>query len=141
MKPLADMTPQERAKCRGQWCEDAHGVLYIYLGTPTKSATYDKETGSPMGTFINPREPDAIEAPITTFTPHFDLPCTWNSDGTPLAGKWDYRPEQLEVWGEWKSISHPTTDKAKAESWTTAKQFKNAKTRIMKRWVNQWEEA
>lgn len=56
-------------------------------------------------------------------------------------GEWEYRPEQLEIWGEWKPITGPTTDKAEAESWTATKQFKDATTRVRKRWIGQWEEA
>ena len=55
--------------------------------------------------------------------------------------QWEYRPEILEAWGEWKLITSPTTDEAEAESWTNVEQFKNAETRVMKRYVNQWEEA
>ena len=89
MKPLADMTPQERGQCRGMWCEDIYGDLYIYLGAPTGSTTYDEETGALMGTFIDPQEPDIIEAPLAAFASRFDLPRAWQADGTPPHGKWE----------------------------------------------------
>ena len=89
-KTLADMTPQERAQCRGMWCEDIHGDLYVYLGTPTGSAAHDEETGAPMGTFIDTQEPDIIDAPFAAFAPRFDLPRAWTPDGKPPAGEWEY---------------------------------------------------
>lgn len=99
MTTLADMTPQERAQCRGMWCEDTHGDLFIYLGAPTGSATYDEETGALMGTFIDPHEPDTIESPLLTFTLRPDLPRAWAPDGTPPAGQW----EEAEYLGDYKA--------------------------------------
>lgn len=89
MRPLADMTEEERAESRGQWCEDIYGDLYIYLGAPTGSTTYDEETGALMGTFIDPQEPDIIDAPLAAFASRFDFPRAWGADGTPPHGKWE----------------------------------------------------
>lgn len=90
MRTLADMTPQERAQCRGMWCEDLHGDLFVYLGAPTVSIAHDEETGAPMGTFIDAQEPDTIEAPLAAFAPRFDLPRAWQADGQPPQGKWEH---------------------------------------------------
>ena len=89
MRPLAGMTPQERAQCRGMWCEDIHGDLYVYLGTPTGSAAHDEETGAPMGTFIDTQEPDIIDAPFAAFATRPDLSRAWQADGQPPAGEWE----------------------------------------------------
>lgn len=85
MTTLADMTPQELANIAGMWCEDIYGDLFIYLGTPPGSTTRDEETGAPMGTFIDTRVPDTIEAPLAAFAARPDLPRTWNRDGQPPA--------------------------------------------------------
>lgn len=122
MKPLADMTPQERAQCLGLWCEDIHGDLFVYLGTPTLSIAHDEETGAPMGTFINPQEPCTIEAPLAAFAPRFDLPRAWASDGQPPAGEW----EEAEYLGDYKGMSN-------------VYHFDGDPTH--RRWVGEWEEA
>lgn len=90
MRTLADLTSEERAQCRGMWCEDIHGDLYVYLGAPTLSIAHDEETGAPMGTFINTQEPETIEAPLAAFAPRFDLPRAWAADGQPPAGEWEH---------------------------------------------------
>ena len=77
------MTPQELGQCRGMWCEDIYGDLYIYLGAPTESAAYDKETGAPLGTFIDPREPNTTQAPLAAFASRPDFPRAWQADGQP----------------------------------------------------------
>ena len=90
MRTLADMTEEERAECRGLWCEDIYGELYIYLGYTPGGTSYDEETGAPMGTFIDTQEPETIEAPLTEFTPRPDRPRAWAADGTPPAGEWEH---------------------------------------------------
>ena len=122
MKPLADMTPQERGQCRGMWCEDIYGDLFIYLGAPTGSTTYDEETGAPMGTFIDPQEPDTIEAPLAAFASRLDLPRAWQADGTPPAGEW----EHAEYLGDYKGM-------------TDVYYFDGDPTH--RRWKGEWEEA
>lgn len=90
MRTLADMTTQESAQCRGMWCEDEYGEIYIYLGYTPGGTAYDEETDAPMGTFIDTQEPETIEAPLTEFTPRFDIPRAWQADGQPPAGEWEY---------------------------------------------------
>lgn len=116
MRPLADMTPQERAQCRGMWCEDIYGDLYVYLGTPPGSTTHDEETGAPMGTFIDTQEPDTIEAPLATFTPRPDLPRAWREDGQPPRTQYWTMEQAAEQW----QISTRTLRRRIAEGRLTA---------------------
>ena len=122
MKPLADMTEEERAESRGQWCEDIYGDLYIYLGHTPGGTTHDEETGAPMGAFIDPQEPDIIEAPLAAFASRFDFPRAWGADGKPPAGEW----EHAEYLGDYKGM-------------TDVYHFDGDPTH--RRWVGEWEEA
>jgi len=135
MTTLANMTEEERAQCRGLWCETTNGLAIIIEPFFT-----DGVLDTTVVFSLKPKV--KIEQRIAAYvTPRTDLPRAWESDGTPPAGQWEYRPEILEAWGEWKLITSPTTDEAEAELWTNVEQFKNAETRVMKRYVNQWEEA
>ncbi len=137
-----------------------YNQLYYTRRKYENSRRYDRtwaETSSGLGIIIEPFFTDGtldtavvlslkpkveiLQRIAAYVIPRPDLPRAWRPDGTPSAGQWEYRPEILEAWGEWKLITSPTTDEVEAESWTNVKQFKNAETRVMKRYVNQWEEA
>ena len=141
MRPLADMAPQERAQCLGMWCYifDREGEPPI--GEGIIAGYKESDDGRTLAVIDHPH-PDAGKwgHELNKVSSRPDLPRAWQADGRPPAGEWEYRPEQLETWGEWKPIA-VTTNKAEAESWTTTKQFKDATTRVMKRRIGQWEEA
>lgn len=82
-RSLAEMTPQERTECVGMWCEDIFRDLYVFLGHMPGGTILDEQTGQPMGAFIDTQEQDAIEAPLATFLPRFDLPRAWTPTGQP----------------------------------------------------------
>lgn len=79
-KTLADMTPEERAKCVGMWCEWDGGLRII------------GQIFAPHVTFCGLVRPNDWGLPATAdlelVTPLFDLPRAWNPDGTPPKGKW-----------------------------------------------------
>lgn len=135
MKTLADMTVQERKECGGLWAETSNG-----LGIIIEPFFTDGTLDTAVVLSLKPKV-EILQRIAAYVIPRPDLPRAWRPDGTPSAGQWEYRPEILEAWGEWKLITSPTTDEAEAESWTNVEQFKNAETRVMKRYVNQWEEA
>lgn len=101
MRTLADMTPEERAQCRGMWCEypntyDRLGIIYelddendpwiLRFDVRTEILGYDAK--------------DVI--------PRFDLPRAWNPDGMPMEGEWEYAHipalgESTRRWiGDWE---------------------------------------
>lgn len=122
MRPLADMTEEERGQFRGAWCEDIYGDLYIYLGHTPGGTTHDEETGAPMGAFIDTRQAGLIEAPLAAFASRLDLPRAWQADGQPPAGEW----EHAEYLGDYKGM-------------TDVYHFDGEPTH--RRWVGSWEEA
>lgn len=136
MTTLADMTPEERARYRGMWCDfpdpDERTNLAIYVDDSLKHQGFCE--------LIHEGQLGRLTIP-ENLTPRFDLPRAWMPDGQPPAGKWEYLPEYLEVWGEWRTITAPTTNKAEAESWVRTEQFKNVTTRIKKRRVGEWQES
>lgn len=77
MTTLADLTPEERAQCRGMW------------------VTYQ----TPMGEHQAIYEDDNVlfepgyglfTVPFHHITPLYDLPRAWAPDGTPPQGEWEY---------------------------------------------------
>ncbi|ALC05938.1 hypothetical protein CDES_07645 [Corynebacterium deserti GIMN1.010] len=79
-KTLADMTADERQSCVGMWCEtEGHGRLLV-LARVEKDGVHAQATV--------PQGPYPCTAPLSHFTPRFDLPPAWNPDGTPPKGEW-----------------------------------------------------
>ena len=75
MRTFADMTSEERAQCRGMWCE---------IDTPmgTELAIYDQLRWTKEPTLLEP-EYGYFETDLSKVTPRPDLPRAWNADGTP----------------------------------------------------------
>lgn len=84
-KTLADMTPQERAQCRGMWCDfpdpDERTNLAIYVDDSLKHQGFCE--------LIHEGEIGTLTLPHN-LTPRPDLPRAWAPNGTPPAGKWEY---------------------------------------------------
>lgn len=84
MRPLADMTVQERADTVGMWADVAtEGCRAIIVHTFLCC-------DGPYAQMFAPEIEDYYPTPIDTITPRPDLPRAWNPDGTPPAGKWEY---------------------------------------------------
>lgn len=82
MKTLADMTPQERAKCVGMWC-----VYETPVGE--ERAIYEKtQSDAPVSMLFEPGY-GRFEAENENTTPRPDLPRAWAPDGTPPTGEWE----------------------------------------------------
>ena len=82
MRTLADITPEERAQCRGMWCEDEDGRLCIYRA--------DHRGTNWLAICIYPDRVGVIAAKYELITPRPDLPRAWQADGTPPAGQWEH---------------------------------------------------
>lgn len=81
-KTLADMTPEERASCRGMWCDhpsNVEGKLAIIYEID--------EDGDPMLLRFDVRH-EVLGFAAEDVTPRYDLPRSWNPDGTPVEGDW-----------------------------------------------------
>lgn len=100
MKTLADMTPQERAQCRGMWCEEKDGFMCIYMGADA--------TPEQTGVFAYPASMNAMRTFLNRVIPRPDLPRAWAADGQPPAGQWQrlsdphFQQEQRRWVGEWE---------------------------------------
>lgn len=82
MRTFADMTPEERAQCRGMWCETAMSkALFIYV-----ASDQDNEEKAVV---VNPKSQFRTVTPLRALTPRADLPRAWMPDGQPPAGKWE----------------------------------------------------
>lgn len=85
MKTLADMTPEERAQCRGMWCDfpdpDERTNLAIYVDDSLKHQGFCE--------LIHEGQLGRLTIP-ENLIPRFDLPRAWQVDGTPPAGKWEH---------------------------------------------------
>lgn len=84
MTTLADMTPRERASCRGMWCDhpsNVEGKLAIIYEID--------EDGDPMLLRFDVRH-EVLGFAAEDVTPRFDLPRAWQADGTPPAGEWEH---------------------------------------------------
>lgn len=84
MRTLADMTPEERAGCRGMWCDfpdpDERTNLAIYVGdSPRHQGFCELIHEGQLGTLTIPEN----------LTPRPDLPRAWAPDGQPPAGQWE----------------------------------------------------
>ncbi|TRX42501.1 hypothetical protein [Corynebacterium guaraldiae] len=76
MTTLADLTPEERAQCRGMWVTyqtpmGEHQAIY-----GGNSVLFEPGYG-------------LFTIPLQRITPRLDLPRAWTPDGTPPAGEWE----------------------------------------------------
>lgn len=83
MKTLADMTPQERAQCRGMWCDTPKGQFILLAPMFPDREAFGWE-------LLAPSEAMKIDYPPEKITPRFDLPRAWTPDGKPPAGEWEH---------------------------------------------------
>ena len=72
-KTLADMTPEERAKCDGMWA--------TYLGVETGVILWSNNRSAYVLFPDGMREQTCKNRDVV---PRFDLPRAWNPDGSPL---------------------------------------------------------
>lgn len=92
MTALADMTPQERARCVGMWCEDEDGFLCVYRGDHTGRDW--------LAVCAYPEDVHGSYMALDALTPRPDLPRAWQPNGQPPAGEWEHA-ERLS-----KSVTH-----------------------------------
>lgn len=78
MKTLADMTPEERAKCVGMWFDTIFGLGIL------EALQEEPKEGDPFGRFTHPDRGSWHTETLKGLTPRHDLPRAWNPDGTPL---------------------------------------------------------
>lgn len=94
MKTLADMTPQERVRCRGMWCDfpdpDERTNLAIYVDDSLKHQGFCE--------LIHEGQIGRLTIP-ENLTPRCDLPRAWTPDGQPTQGKWMYAQHMAEYNG------------------------------------------
>lgn len=95
MTTLADMTPEERAQCRGLWCDTPKGQ-FILLAPMFRD---QEDFGWQL---LVPSEGMKIDYQLEHITPRPDLPRAWQADGTPLAGEW----EHAEYLGDYKGMTN-----------------------------------
>jgi len=86
MKPLADMTEEERAQCVGMWCDYTRDgkekdLVIVVAGTNDAGRIPCVNPGAPI--------PSAWAPEPWTLTPRPDLPRAWQVDGKPPAGQWE----------------------------------------------------
>lgn len=89
MRTLADMTEEERAECRGMWCETTYGMaqgMRLFCG---EGLDQFMNRGI-VAKMISPNREGFGFVPFSDVTPRFDLPRAWQADGTPPAGKWEH---------------------------------------------------
>lgn len=90
-RTLADMTPEERAQCRGLWCD------YLTVNGDVIQVIYRWEKDG-LASVHDPKTQDERTnqyVMVPSLTPRFDLMRAWNPDGTPVECDWqyaDYRP-------------------------------------------------
>ena len=117
MRTFADMTEEERAQCRGMWCEEKDGSMCIYMGADA--------TPEQTGVFAYPASAIPMRVFLNRITPRFDLPRAWHADGRPPVGEWEYE--------------YTITD---GYSPTTGEKVSNAgSSQKIRRWVGEWEQA
>lgn len=133
MKTLADMTPEERAQCRGMWCDfpdpDERTNLAIYVDDSLKHQGFCE--------LIHEGQLGRLTIP-ENLTPRFDLPRAWMPDGQPPAGEWQtakvkiipnenakYDPEQNVITGD--AVADPDHEPRSSHD--------------IRRWIGEWEEA
>lgn len=111
MTTLADLTPEERAQCRGMWAGTFTGYTGVIVYENGKQAY-----------LIIPEFNREQTLPLDKVTPRPDLPRAWAPDGQPPAGKWEY----AEYLGDHKGM-------------TDVYHYDGDPTH--RRWVGEWEEA
>lgn len=83
-KTFADMTPEERARYRGMWCDfpdpDERTNLAIYVDDSLKHQGFCE--------IIHEGQLGRLTIP-ENLTPRFDLPRAWSPNGTPPQGEWE----------------------------------------------------
>ena len=88
MTTLADLTPEERAQCRGMWVTyqtpmGEHQAIY-----EGNSVLFEPGYG-------------LFTIPLHRITPRYDLPRAWAPDGAPPEGQW----EHAEYLGDYKGMT------------------------------------
>lgn len=83
MTTLEDLTPEERAQCRGMWCDTPKGqfVLFAPIFPGHEHIGWQ---------LVIPSEGMKIDYPPENITPRDDLPRAWTPEGTPPAGEWEH---------------------------------------------------
>ena len=76
MTTLADLTPEERAKCKGMW------VSYQTLLGEHQAIYEDDNVLFEPGYGL-------FTVPLHHITPRDDLPRAWTPDGQPVPGEWE----------------------------------------------------
>ena len=85
MTTLDDLTPQELADYKGTWVDVPHKPYpVIYMGD--FESTGEIKHGAVI---LDPRYGTNYER-LDNCTPRFDLPRSWQADGTPPAGEWEH---------------------------------------------------
>lgn len=115
MTTLADLTTEERAQCRGMWCDTPKGRFILLAPMFPDCEAFGWELLIPSAGMKIDYLPEKI-------TPLYDLPRAWTADGTPPAGEW----EHAEYLGDHKGMSD-------------VYYFDGEPTH--RRWVGSWEEA
>ena len=103
MTTLADLTPEERAQCKGMWCDfpdsDERTNLAIYVGDSPKNQGFcELIHEGQLGTLTIPEN----------LTPRPDLPRAWAPNGMPMEGEWEHTHipalgESTRRWiGDWE---------------------------------------
>ena len=77
MTTLADLTPEDRAECRGMWCDTPKGT-FVLLAPMFPG---HEHIGWQL---VIPSEGMKIDYQPENITPRPDLPRAWNPDGTPV---------------------------------------------------------
>ena len=102
MTTLANMTEEERAQCRGLWCETADGLAIIIEPFVTDGAL---DTAVVLS--LKPKV-EILQRIAAYVIPRRDLPRAWNPDGTSPAGGWEHAHipglgESTRRWvGQWE---------------------------------------
>lgn len=94
MKTLADMTPQERAECRGRWGQHRTWGLVIIS---TTDGIQSRGINVEIVRFLHDGRPLLTWEPTDSITLRDDLPRAWQADGTPPAGEWQTASQSEQV--------------------------------------------
>ncbi|MFW9156245.1 hypothetical protein ACOJA9_10445 [Corynebacterium striatum] len=130
-KTLADMTPGQRANCRGMWAGTFSGYTGIIVYENGKQAY-----------LIIPEYNREQTFPLDKVTPRPDLPRAWQADGTPPAGEWEHAVQYLTPDG-WKytyeSWDCRWQESEAAQEVRAHRDHPGQETRIVRRMVSQPE--
>lgn len=137
MTTLADFTPEERAQCKGMWCDfpdpDERTNLAIYVGDSLRNRGFcELVHEGQLGTLTIPEN----------LTPRPDLPRAWAPNGTPPAGEWEYAVQYLTP-GGWvysrESWDLRWQDSEAVQEVRAYRDHPDEETRIVRRLVGQPE--